>query len=327
MKLKLLLGIALLAALLTGISLWQKRTSTPARSASTSDARTRDATKATPVSEANYQDQSFSQHVEQNPQISVPFKTIVNWERDYAERVTAASSLTTNITAVEWQTLHDFLLLKDSRDAEQVGQVFKNHVLDVLCALNPPPEGLGNTLVELYRDYGQNSVIRDYAIQHLVAYYEQLELSAQSDASIQRRIQDVLWEALAETDNSIAGTALLGLKHLSDEHKEIDRERIAKSALGLASEGSTGELTRISAFQVCAQLKVAEIEPLLSQTALNGETVALRICAIGALGQMGNSQSKPLLMTIMQGNEERLRLPAEKALARIEKLEKQQSGS
>src|SRR5205085_2658349 len=116
------------------------------------------------------------------------------------------------------------------------------------------------------------------------------------DLRARETIQRIFWEALRESDNSIAGTALLGLFHLSREMpSDFDEKSIARAALQLAGGDGVGELSRITAFQICARLNLPGALPAIWQAARSGETVPLQISAISALGALGDGQAKPFL--------------------------------
>ena len=252
--------------------------------------------------------------------VSSAVRLIVDEQADYNARLAAIHEAITHLSDADRQALYTFLLQQSSLDGNQHGHVLKNMLMDGLCALNPLPTGLGDVLTGIYQDKSQNVVLRDYAVQHMVAFCEQMEKTPdngtkQNDLS---KVQGVLWKALNETDSSIAGSALLGLELLSKEQSGFDRNRIAKAALQLAGDKDTGELARITAFQVCAQTGLKDALPLLEQAAQQGQSIPIRISAIGALGTMGNAQAVPLLNTLLNGTEERLKLPAQHALAQIE---------
>jgi len=265
---------------------------------------------------------SIPVHVQGNPEgLSSAVRLIVDEQAEYTLRLAAIHEAFVNFTDADRQALYTFLLQQSPLDGNQSGHVLKNMLMDGLCALNPPPAGLGDVLTGVYQDKNQNVVLRDYAVQHMVSFYKQMEKlpddgqpARQNDLS---KIQGTLWEALNETDSSIAGTALLGLEQLSEEQSGFDRNRITKTALQLADDNGSGELTRITAFQVCARLHVSDALPLLEQAASQGQSVPLRISAIGALGTMGDSQAVPLLNSLLNGPEERLKLPAQQALNQI----------
>ena len=266
---------------------------------------------------------SISVNVQSNTMaLSSAVRLILDEQADYNTRLTAIHEAVTHLSDADRQALYTFLLQRSPLDGDQHNHVLKNMLMDGLCALNPPPTGLGDMLAQLYQDKSQNVVLRDYAVQHMIAFYEQMEKTPDDGKPAKQgelsQVRDVLWEALTETDSSIAGSALLGLEHLSGEQSEFDRNRIAKAALQLAGDNNTGELARITAFQVCAQTGLQDAVPLLEQAAQQGQSIPLRISAIGALGTMGNAQAVPLLNSLLNGTEERLKLPARQALERIE---------
>jgi len=243
-------------------------------------------------------------------------QAIINPDALFEDRLTAISSLSGHLPETDWQVLKSFMLKPDDADKVQRGQAVKNQLLDALCSINPAPTGLGDMLIQLYRDHKQDDVIRDYAVQHLTAYYEQM--SAQpDDGRTGPAVQKVLWEAVTETSDSIGGTALLALKRLSQEYSGFDQDKIAATALQLAGDDKAGELTHITAFQVCAQLGTVDALPLALQAAQNGETIAVRMSATAALGALGGPEQIPFLNSLLQGDEDRLKPAAQNALAQI----------
>jgi len=248
-------------------------------------------------------------------------QTIINARADYHARLENIQALTGKLTDLDREALYGFLRERGSDDDQQSEQVLKNQLLDALCEMQPPPQGLGELLSQIYQDHNQNIVLRDYAVQHLTVYYKQM--AGASDVEDQTRndelklAQQTLWQAVNETDNSIAGTALLGLTRLSQEgFSDIDQAKIADKALDMADQNGN-ELTRITAFQVCASLNVKDVLPMALGAAEQGETESVEISAIGALGLLGGKDQLPFLSGVLQGNDERLKLPAEQAMNRI----------
>jgi hypothetical protein len=244
---------------------------------------------------------------------------VLDFKADYGDRIAATKQIGTNLAAADQQALYAFLLMKSPQDESQPGQVLKNELLDALCGLNPPPAQLGDVMVQIYRDRGQDEVIRDYAVQHLAAFCQQLEIVPETErrsrASELQQAHEIFHEALGETDTSIAGTALLALNRLT--RSEADREEAGKAALQIAAGNGAGELARITAFQVCSQLGLAGALPALQQAAAAGETIPLRISAVAALGSLGGANEIPLLKSLRDGPEERLQPVAQHALAQI----------
>ena len=244
-------------------------------------------------------------------------RKIVDIRVNAEQRLLAIRSLAgRKLTDLDWEILQPFLLKPDALDRASAGQVIKNELMDVLCAMNPPPASLGDDLVKIYRDQRQNDVIRDYAVQHLTAYYEQMTTQPNSDQTLQS-VTAVLWEATQETGDSIGGTALLALKRLSQEYPGFDQGKIAATALQMANDNQVGELTHITAYQVCAQLGTAAVLPTLLQAAQTGETIPVRLSAIGALGMLGGPEQIPFLTSLLQDNEARLQPAVQHALEQI----------
>jgi hypothetical protein len=324
MKLKLFTGITLAVVLTAGLWLWFHHQPQPAEQpvsklvkpdiASLPKPVPANAPKMTTVTSkpASVQSQTLSPATSDWSAV----QQIVDSRASYEEGLNAISSLSTRLTDTDWDVLQPFLLKPDGLDKGQLEQVIKNQLLDALCALNPPPAGLGDVLTQMYRDHQQDEVIRDYAVQHLAAYYEQMT-SQRNSARTQQSVQDVLWEAVNETSDSIGGTALLALKRLSQEYTGFDQGKMATTALQMAGDNNAGELTHITAFQVCAQMGTADALPVMLQAAQNGETISVRMSAIGALGLLGGPEQIPFLNSVLAGTEDRLKPAAQHALEQI----------
>ena len=244
-------------------------------------------------------------------------QTIANPSADYWARMHAVNAFSSRLSDADWDSLRKFLLKTDTLDNDSIGQVLKNNLMTALCVINPPPSGLGDLFVQIYRDHKQDEVIRDYAVQHLGQYYEQMSGRENSDILLQS-VQSVLWDAVNEPVGSVGGTALLTLKRLSDEFPGgFDRERIRDTAMRMAGNPIAGELAHITAFQICAQMSASAALPLLLEASANGQTMTERISATGSLGLLGGPDQIPYLNRIIQGPEDRLRLAAQHALAQI----------
>jgi hypothetical protein len=253
--------------------------------------------------------------------ISATLQPVVNAMASYPERAAAVRTITTTATVADFNALYSFLLTKSPEDDDQNGQVLKNQLMDVLCALNPPPAQLADVLAQIYHDRNQNEALRDYAMQHLATFHQQLNGASEEMRRIKSfemaEAENVLWEGLSETDNSIAGTALLGLLRLAQSEPGYDEQAVAQAALNLARDNGAGELARITALQVCAKLQVTDALPLVMNAAQPTQTVPLRISAVGALGVLGGAEQVAFLDALIQGADERLKLPAQHALNQI----------
>ena len=137
---------------------------------------------------------------------------VVNGQGDYLQRKDAIRKLAAGkLNDTDREVLYNFLRQHTAADGGQLGQVLKNQLLDVLCAMQPPPQDLGELLKQIYQDQGQDIVLRDYAVQHMVVYYQQMAAATGVDDRIRsdelKQTQQTLWSALDNTGSSIAGTA------------------------------------------------------------------------------------------------------------------------
>jgi hypothetical protein len=255
-------------------------------------------------------------------QVPASIRPIVALNNSPFERQSAARALPTNLRQDEVEAVYAFLREPHAEDGNQVGQVLKNDLMDALCAQTPLPIDLRTLFAEIYRDRNEDTVIRDYAIQHVALLFERLDdppASQSSDvASAKQKLEQVLWEAAAETESGIAGTALLALGRLSQNDNSLERSRIASTAMHLAQDESASEATRISALQVCARLEARESLPLLVQSARRASTLSLQISAIGSLGFLGADPEVGLLKEILAGENPRLKPVASIALHRVQ---------
>jgi HEAT repeat protein len=226
-----------------------------------------------------------------------------------------------DLSRPEVEALFGFLLEKHPEDDTQRGHVLKSDLMDALCAQSNLQPDLTKVLAELYHDLDQNVVIRDYAVQHLALLDERLtEGVSWSSSEIETQgqlIERLLWEASAESDSSIGGTALLALMRSLKTNDQLAQERLASTALRLANDRAISPLARISAIQVCGQIQVHAALPHLCRTAEQDSNFTVRISAIGALGQIGNANTVEVLKKIAREQNPRLDAAVTVALARL----------
>jgi HEAT repeat protein len=231
------------------------------------------------------------------------------------QRLDAVKALGKELSAEETTALSAFLRTRPQGDRPKLDgeAALRNDVMNTLRYQLHPPEGLTELFISLYHERAQDEVMRDYAVQHLVSWYEQL-----ADDTEKRRIRDVFAEALSETDSSIAGMALLGMHNLSAAHPEFATPELAAAALRLARDEAASELVRITALQVSAGRGVAGALPEALRLAETAPTVPLQISAIAAVGALGTAEQRPLLEQLAAGPELRLCPAAQTALKRLE---------
>lgn len=198
-------------------------------------------------------------------------------------------------------------------DAEQGGHVAKNAVMN---ALNRQAGQATNALrlyAVIYRDPAQDVVIRDYALQHVYELYAQLEAGP-----LRQEAVELLHAAAAQSDSSIAGTAILALARLAATDPTVPQSAVSAAAFALAENRAANASARISALQVIGQFDAPQAVPLLVQTVKDESSIPLQLSAIGALGQVGGKNEVSLLRTIAEGENARLKPAAAGALRKIE---------
>ena len=202
-----------------------------------------------------------------------------------AERLRQVHALPDNLSAADREAVARYLKYGENSDIELV---IKNDLMNKLRNQKTLPPELTGVLLDLYSDRKQNITVRIYALQHLRPQYELTRDAA---------IRQAFYDALNETDNEIAGGALLALRYLCAEYpKEFDTAVILRRAAEIAQDGNVNNLTRLSAVQVAAMLDNAEIEPAIRSLAENASTpLTLRLSAIAGLGQLKRPESRPTL--------------------------------
>lgn len=196
------------------------------------------------------------------------------------------------------------MLRKNTSEQKTLGSTewnsVKNDLLDKLIAQKSMPPGLGEQIVEMYRNKGNDQLWRDYCVQHMTLYHwaRWPDGKAPRDDKEAEAIRAALWEAVEETDGTIAATALLGLERLSRTDKLIDRARVESKALIYAGGASYPSITRTTALQVCAEMGLKEILPAARLVARDAKEPALRNSAIAAIGRLGSLDDVSLLEKI-----------------------------
>ena len=243
-----------------------------------------------------------------------------------AERLAAVHGLGRNLTLEEIATLSAFLKALPGPEEKNLPalRLLKNDIVNVLRDQTTPPKGFTDTLIQVYRNSTQDNVIRDYAIQHLVAWAGQ-GLPDAPDAELKARA--VLHEAIHDS-SSIAGTALLGLHRLSAGGAAPAATEIGGQALALVRMPQTSPATRITALQICAERGVSEALPTIESLVRAQDSIALRLSAIAALGRLGGAEHVALLRALQTKDNEALQPAIHAALKQLtEKLKQFETNS
>ena len=195
----------------------------------------------------------------------------------------------------------------------------KNDVLQALIAQASLPGDLLGKIVSMSEDQSGDPRWRDYCLQHLVMYYERRwpPDDARRLADPERLVLLGRYEkAIRSREPGLTGTALLGLQRISETYPEIDRIRVADDAVTLSTDAKTDPSTRVTALGLCSLMRRPEILPTARILAQTGESVPMRLAAIGCLGVMGTPEDEELLRSLALNQDEHIRKAADIALKR-----------
>jgi hypothetical protein len=242
-------------------------------------------------------------------------KIILGPRNDIRDRLEAAQFLSKDLSRSDVSAIYAFLNGHANKEEENLAglRTLKNNLLNTLQAQRITPYGLTRTLISIFHDCAQDSIIRDYAIQHLTTWYPR---SAFDCPDAHAQIKNVLEEAVRE-NSSLAGTALLGMHCLAQTDGNFLPGKIDEYALRLTMASETPLAARITAVQICAERRIKESLPKIETLAEAQGQVALRISAISALGRLGNSQDILLLQKLDNTGDPALHPAIDAALKRL----------
>jgi len=263
------------------------------------------------------------------PAISDAVKTIIGMDAGYKERLEAMRNLALEISPEDLVALKGFLAapMPEGLAISLIGyNSIRNDVMDILLQAQSLPEGIGQLLVDIYSNPRQDEIWRNYSIQFMAPFYERqskdvgsMPSSGDSVPLIDelKLVEETLWKALEERDNSNAGTALLGLDKLSRNHPEFDRKQIDAAMLDLASDDQASVANRITAIRMCGEQGNTHALETARNLAQNGDITMLRCSAIATLGDLGTEDDLVLLETYAASADERIRNIAQQALEKF----------
>ena len=246
---------------------------------------------------------------------------------DYKTRAKALKKLTRNLSEDDAIALTAFLEFRASENTELKPIYFnslKNDALDALLRQNEFQEGVGTHLARMFADEKHDEIWRDYCIQYMAPYYKErwsendaAAMDAEPDVE-QEAIRAAYADALTHTENTFAGTALLGMEDLSRSFPEFDKEVIGAKVEDLAANDDACEAVRITSLSIAAMMGRTNALPSARMLAQTGETVTLRMAAVAALGSLGAKEDRELLASLQQDSEERIRKTAEAAVTKLD---------
>ncbi len=219
----------------------------------------------------------------------------------YTDRLRAVKyDMPESLEAREFQGLEDYLLVPQTgRDGDfrQHEYALRNYMMDALRGEESRTGETIGTLVSVYADESQGDVMRGYALQHLASVYigNVSKLSAADKSRIVKTFKAALADTSAET---LAGTALLGLQDASRwDPDTVSPSMVGHAAMGLLQSDASGTLSKISAFQICGELKRKAAAPYARETAFDPSADwVLRMAAVYALSQLGETTGLETLL-------------------------------
>ncbi len=223
----------------------------------------------------------------------------------FKKRILALNDLPDDLSQRDCQVLLDYLHAGENTSREYG---IKNDIMNKLRDQKELHPELLNTLLRLAEDPRENIVVRSYAVQHLRPLFE-----VTKDARIKQ-----IYEQLLQEKSEVSGCALLALRYLSGVYPaEFSGEAIAAQSMALAATPEAQLGARVSAVQTAASLGYGDLSLLRSLAWEEDTSLALRIAAIAALGQLADHDSKAWLEET-SSRKGPLRQAAQTALRRLE---------
>jgi len=262
------------------------------------------------------------------PEEESPVIRVIDPEAGYQERLAAMRMLGREMSTNDVAVLMGFLkdpMPEDAKLRPLSYNSIRNDAYEILLRQEELPEGMGELLIEGYNRPDQDDMWRNYCLQFMPSYYERVatakgsgarsvlatnEDTPSGDSSSQTPelavIQETLWDALGERDNSNAGTALLALDKLSRNHEEFKREEINAAMLDLASDESASLANRVTAIRLCGEHKNIQALEAARDLARNADATMLRCAAIATLGEIGTEEDMVFLETLTASRDQRI---------------------
>lgn len=209
---------------------------------------------------------------------------ICDSDAEIGVRLDAARTLGNELKTADVRALYDFLKAHPDRSERNLAglRFLKNEVFGTLIEQTVPPAGLAEAMAVVWADHEQDIVARDYAIQHMAVWYDDNPERKDSDRAL---IRDVLLRA-AHEQSSLAGTALIGLHHVSAFDSDIKSRTVDDLAFQMAASISMPDTARITAVQICAQRRIVAATPVIEHILKDSQNPTLRLSAMSALNTL-----------------------------------------
>jgi len=228
-------------------------------------------------------------------QASDPVMEAINQQKPHDQRMAAVERISDLSAPGAQKAVIDYLLrpspgMNGDRGAEYE---LRNNMLNKLREYPADPRAVSEALLKIYRDPGQKDVLRGYAVQHIAGWIRTGALASGD----REQLLAVVRDAATKVDNPVIGGA--GLIALREVGPGEEAGAFAMQALN--SRNACPE-SRISAFQVCAELGVDKaIGPARAALADRNAPTVLRMSAVNVLAKLGGPADERLLQEISTG--------------------------
>ena len=210
----------------------------------------------------------------------------------------------------------------------------KNDIITHLIFEEEPDVELGRVLTAIMLDKTQHQVMREYAAQFVLNYFEQswpyqdenTTLSDQ-DGLVREELKEALWQLTELRQGSMAGTAISKLHEISVNYADIDKEKVAERAYEIAKDTSTEVASRMGALDILIKYPNEEAREDIKAIAMDdAQSPSMRMVAIASYSSVRsddgefNDALRKIVSTNKDEIDKRLKWAAEGALKKIKKL-------
>lgn len=236
--------------------------------------------------------------------------------RNYVAKLREIDGLGENLPPEQIQSLYVFMdtsAKEQNMDADALCSV-KNQALDKLLRQAQLPAGLGDRIVGMATNDKNDTLWRDYCVQHYSAYYDRRwPDGGASDDGERKRFRELYWESVGLAEGKVAGSALLSLERLSEKRAEFPKAEVAEKAWEVASSAKTTPACRVTAIQVAARLGSTNALARARVWAESGDNIALRLSCISSVGQAGDKSDLQILEKLKAAKDPLVKKAAETA--------------
>ena len=218
-------------------------------------------------------------------------------DNGFRDRLQAVQSLYKGLSETDAELLYQGIIAPTQPQGLPHDQwaALYNDAFNAFGMLQNPLKNYPERLLKLIAQDSRPTVLRDYALQHLLSHMES-KLGAEDRKKLIQKLQPLVNSAPATT---LPGTYLLGIWQLADKPGYPTAEAISKSALDIAAATDAFIPNRISAIQICGQLGYKPALEL-SKTIAKDATlpVALRSASLATIGELADKSLIPFLRKI-----------------------------